>query len=353
MGMNINGPMLREGWRPAERLREMARSGVESLRIPLHWDELQPVESFDALPSIWHGNYTNVAGVPTQFKDLDRVVLAAAAVRMPVLPAVLRAPVWARERRNNVASPPADNADYANLMTGLVQRYGPGGTLWRENPRVQPLPIRRWQIWNEANLKAFWSEQPFTRSFLPLLRAARTAVKRADPRAKIVLGGLVGKSWISLDKFYDGGARGSFDELALHTYTGRPRDVLRIVDRVRRRMQRSGDGRVPILLTELTWTSARGGTPAGTHPWDVTPAQQASRVREIYTLLARNRRRYNIRETYWFLWSSPDRGRTPFDWAGLLTESVSGLQPKPAFYEFERMTRLLEGCRKLNVVRCR
>ena len=76
-------------------------------------------------------------------------------------------------------------------------------------------------------------------------------------------------------------------------------------------------------------------------------------MREIYTLLARNRTRYNVRETYWFLWSSPDAGRSPFAWSGLLTESVSGLQPKPAFYEFERMTRMLEGCRKVDALRCR
>lgn len=49
-----------------------------------------------------------------------------------------------------------------------------------------------------------------------MLRATKKAVTSVDPQAKIVVGGLFGRSWESLQTLYDHGARGLFDVVAIH-----------------------------------------------------------------------------------------------------------------------------------------
>ena len=66
-----------------------------------------------------------------------------------------------------------------------------------------------------------------------------------------------GRRWTAI---YDAGARGSFDVVTLHPYTGKPKNVVRIVKIVRREMERRGDGKMPIWVTELSWPAAQGKT---------------------------------------------------------------------------------------------
>ena len=48
----------------------------------------------------------------------------------------------------------------------------------------------------------FWPSRPFQYSYVSLLRAAHTAIKHADPGAKVVLGGMPNYSWLSLKSIY-------------------------------------------------------------------------------------------------------------------------------------------------------
>src|SRR5205085_8385259 len=108
---------------------------------------------------------------------------------------------------------------YADFLTAAIGRYGPKGTLWAEHPEVARRPIRDWQVWNEPSHEGFWSIQPFAERYVSLLRAARTAIKSADPGGRVVLAGLVYDSWTQLGLLYKAGARGLFDVLSLHPYT--------------------------------------------------------------------------------------------------------------------------------------
>jgi len=53
-----------------------------------------------------------------------------------------------------------------------------------------------------------------------LLAAAYPAVKVADPTAIVVLGGLSKNDYDYLAQLYAAGARGYFDTVAVHPYTG-------------------------------------------------------------------------------------------------------------------------------------
>ena len=95
---------------------------------------------------------------------------------------------------------------------------------------------------------------------MKLLRASRRALRAADPGSRTILAGLPNESWIALRKVYKAGGRGAFDAVALHPYTGRPRNVIRLIEFARREMRRFHDGRKPVWLTELSWPASQGKT---------------------------------------------------------------------------------------------
>jgi len=47
-----------------------------------------------------------------------------------------------------------------------------------------------WQVWNEPNLKVFWHPAPNPGDYAQLVNAAYPAIKRGNPRARVVLAGM-------------------------------------------------------------------------------------------------------------------------------------------------------------------
>lgn len=333
----------------------MVRSGVETLRFSFQWDTAQPYASFDDVPPGEADRFRDVGGVPTDFSLGDRAVGAAARRGLAVLPSVVATPRWARLRPGFPTSPPADTATYAAYMSALVDRYGPRGTFWEENPSLPRRPVRSWQIWNEPNLRAFWSEQPkFGPSYVALLRDARRAIKREDPGARIVLAGLSNFSWVDLAQIYrQPGARRLFDQVAVHPYTKNPRGLVTILERVRRTMRRYGDARKSLVVTEFSFPASRGKVKG--FGFETTRRGQARNVARALTLLARERRRLRIRAVYHYTWATADRpAESSFSYAGLRRLTGSGRTvAKPAFQTFRRTALRLERCRVKRVAtRC-
>jgi hypothetical protein len=84
-------------------------------------------------------------------------------------------------RGTGIAYPPKRYADLGRFGALLVHRYGPDGTFWSQNPDVQKLPIRSWQIWNEPNLKAYRGRAPNAKQYAKLLRAAARPIRPPTP----------------------------------------------------------------------------------------------------------------------------------------------------------------------------
>jgi hypothetical protein len=332
----------------------MAASGVESVRVAVFWDEHQPVASAAELPAGEAGRFASVGGVPTDFSRTDAVVAAAAARGLRVLPVVQRAPGWARVEPDDPASPPARAATFAAFVGALVRRYGPRGSFWAERPDLPRIPVRAWQVWNEPNLTSYWSVQPFARGYVRLLRAARRAVRAADPGAQVVLAGLPNRSWTALRAVYRAGGRGGFDAVALHPFTGPPRFVMKIVRLARRETVRAGDARVPIWLTELSWPASAGRVPRR-GGFEVTDAGQATRLGGVMRRLRGQRRALRIERVFWYTWLSMEAGPTAFDWSGLRRVRAGTVVSAPALAVYTRWARRLQGCAKApgDATRCR
>jgi len=306
-GVSLHPPAFDPGVSLTAQMRGIAATGAGTVTLSFEWLHAQPT-----------------ARGPVDFTRSDAAVGAAARAGLGVLPVVVTTPPWAALTPGEAFSPPADPTTYAAYLRALVDRYGPRGTFWTRNPSLPRRPIRGWQVWNEPvggerpdGASIFWVDsRPFAPTYVALLRAARAAVRAADPGADVVLAGLVGRSWETLTLLYAAGARGQFDAVSLHPYTGRPGNVLRAVGLVRAAMRAAGDANVPILVTEVGWPSF-----APDLSWGDAGVRrhQAWWLSQVVPQLARARTRLGIGGVVWNTWITRDRDpANAFDHSGLV-----------------------------------
>jgi hypothetical protein len=328
-----------------EQFALMARSGVESVRTVFSWADAQPV-----------------AGQPPRFTATDRVVALAAAHGIDLLPVVIYSPLWAAQYPGRSISQPARPADYAAYLAALVGRYGPRGTFWGEHPELPRRPLRHWQIWNEPHLDHYWEAGGEATAWAPgyarLLRASYRAIKRADRGAKVVAAGVADFIWDHLARLYRTGVRRSFDVVTINFFTSSPRNVIRGVRRARMVMKRHRDARKPIWITETTWPSSQGLLPEKKRPawqlrWETTPAGTSRRLRGLYALAAKQRRRYRLGRVYWYTWATFYSRDDLFDYDGLLSFDGSSFTPMPSLGAYAASARRHQGCAKTSAGRCR
>ena len=117
----------------------------------------------------------------------------------------------------------------------------------------------------------FWPPAPDPPAYLALYLAARTAIRRVDPEAKVVFGGVAEnkpRQFLRAAFARRPDATGNVDAVAYHPYGTRNDDVrlvLRRIAAMRRTLKGLGMADVPIELTEIGWTTAGtyGAVPDG------------------------------------------------------------------------------------------
>jgi polysaccharide biosynthesis protein PslG len=340
VGIVADGPLLDPNVDFDRELGVMKGAGTQSVRMSFHWSSAQPYRSFDEAPLDARLHYKDENGVPTDYTATDALVRSATERGLRLLPVVLYAPYWASTEPGSIGAPPSDPGDYARYLGALARRYGPNGSFWTENPTLPATPVRRWQVWNEPNIRYYW-HQPFASGYVKLLRASRAELQAADPGARIVLGGLTNKCWKALGEIYAAGGKPYFDVVAIHPYTKKVSGLARIMKYVRDRMKQYKDARKPMVVTEMSWPSAKGHIKKLDFN-EVTEKEQAQRVTGAFELMARNRRKLRIQAAYWYTWMSADRGGYYFDYAGLRKLTSKGPRSKPAFKAFRSVAQKLQ-----------
>jgi hypothetical protein len=334
----------------------MARSGVESVRVTSAWWQLESSR----------GTYS--------FGSLDRIVGAAARHRIATLINPTATPRWISSRPNSPESsryPPRSAAPYAELIRQLVLRYGPSGTFWAENPDIPKVPVRQWQIWNEQNAPWHWRARRWARGYTRLLKASYRAIKGVDRGATVIAGSVVAapkrSQWGAVRQLYRANAKRWFDALAVHPFTNNERSVsgtmdqlLEIIRRVRGETRKRRDGRVPILITELTWPASVGSIPRRAEIGiETTKRGQIQRLKAGYRTLARARRKLGIAQAYWYTWATQYNNNSPesvmsFRYAGLTRLRGGEFRRMPVLRTYTRVAARYQGCRKsANARRCR
>jgi hypothetical protein len=352
VGVDVDGPIFGSDSTidfPAQ-LNTMVSNGVQSVRVAFSWAAAQPYQTDADVPDDQKDNFTDVAGVPTSFKFTDMVVGDAARDRVTVLPTVLYAPQWDAASNPNGVGYPRQYAPYGAYLTAVIDRYGPHGSFWRENPSIPKMPIRSWQIWNEPNLAYYW-KQPFASTYVSMLKVAHAAVKKADPGAQVVLGALTNTAWKSLGQVYKvKGAKNLFDVVSVNGFTKIPANVIEFMVFVRRAMSRFGDGAKPLIATELSWPSAKGETHANLD-FITTRAGQARNISALLPLLGQQRLALHLTGFYWYTWiGEEDANSGPFNYSGLLADHDDKVTVKPALQAFKTGVLALEGCKRKGAV---
>ena len=317
-----------------EDYSRMRAGGVETVRLPIPWAAIQrsPTSGYE-----WSG--------------LDAAMTDAARNRIGILPVLGTSPNWAT---GNWRRMPVDSARqrraWAGFVRAAVERYGPGGQFWAEHAPgtsdpIRPMPIRAWQIWNEENF--FYFVKPVSAGrFARLLAVTRPAIRQADPRAEIVLGGLFGRPRQKAPRALDAvdflrqlyrkrGVKANFDAVALHPYAADVAELRRQVEDVRATMARHGDRRSGLYLTEIGWGSDFNPR---TVAFEVGLRGQARELRSAYGYLLANRKRLRLRQVDWFTWKDLPGGCNFCDSSGLFRQGER-FKPKLAWRAFVQITR--------------
>jgi hypothetical protein len=335
----------------------MASSGVESLRLSLAWAQLEPQRGVFTL------------------SILDRLIAATARHHVQALVNVAYTPRW---NSPNTGTPeywryaPKDPGAFGDLMRVLVQRYGPGGSFFKQNPSLPRVPVREWQPWNEQDAPWYWRGASWPAGYTALLKSAYRAIHGVDHGARVVAGSLVASSanetpWGALGQMYRAGAHKYFDAISVHPFTFVKPNVrtsidhlVVIVQRMRAAMRQHGDSHKPILLTEMTWSAAAGKVPKGALlGFETTPRGQAQRLAAAYAEAAKLRHSLRIVQVDWYSWGTNydargDLSDMIFRFSGLTRDAVGSFVRMPLLGTYASAAAKLEGCRKSSdASRCR
>ncbi|MCS7276029.1 MAG: endo-1,4-beta-xylanase [Dehalococcoidia bacterium] len=302
---------------PTPSLRAMelaARAGIVWIRMGFPWS--------------W------VEGTPGRFNWATHDVLVAKArsLGLEVMGSLGYTAVWASSAPPEVTRavdreryPPRDYEAWGRYVYQTVSRY-----------RGQ---VRYWEVWNEPDLGGegpfgFWraSEAEFAR----LLAVAYQNVKRADPQARVVIGGLSlgGSPGVLNEDFFPRILRDPtypaaryFDIAAFHQYGSRDTARQRFLY-VRGELEKVGAGDKPIWVTEVGATSeSRPQDP----PQYRGPEGQARYVRDMLPYLLQ----LGAQKVFWFSLTDAQLSGGNFISHGLLD---SQLAPKPAYYAYRELT---------------
>jgi hypothetical protein len=315
----------------------MKAGGIESIRWPLPWNGVQPTAKG---PLLWEG--------------FDDVVSIAARHGLTVLPFVYGTPSWIARKYTTL---PINNGKARGAWTAFlkaaVERYGPGGAFWRENapgvvkyePAVpRPLPIRTWQIWNEANF--FYFAYPATpQRYTKLVQISSPAIKRVDPGAKVLLSGLFGEPAARGPKGMDAaqfletiyrtpGIKSRFDGISLHPYAVDAETLEEMVEDMHEVTIESRDRGIPFYITEMGWGSQNNFQEVA---FEQGIRGQVKQLKASYKYLLEDQRRLNLKQVYWFSWKDLADTCTFCDSVGLFREGER-FHPKPAWRAFVGLT---------------
>jgi hypothetical protein len=242
-------------------------------------------------------------------------------------------PPWAAvaNSRHDPSPQPASSGQYAAFAAQVAKRYSPKG-------------VNIFEIWNEPNNVDFWQPGANAAAYTADLVAAYAAIKKADPAAFVVSGGLApettGGGSINavtfLKEMYADGAKGSFDAVGYHPYSypALPNtyeswsgwsQMSQTNPSIRSVMTSNGDSAKQVWITEF------GAPTSG--PWNVGTANQRLMLSQAITYAKEEKW---IDALYIYTWQDTPTGPSISNGFGLLTSGGSRKLAYAAVSQFDR-----------------
>jgi polysaccharide biosynthesis protein PslG len=209
---------------------------------------------------------------------------------------------------------------FAAFAEAAAKRYAGKGILW--------------EIWNEPNIKQFWSPQPNAEDYCKLVEEAAPRIKAADPRGQIVGGATseIPMGW--LESCFKAGLLKWIDVLSVHPYRSKPPETV-ILDYAKlreliKRYAPSGKT-IPVISGEWGYSNIN---------WDksrLTEQQQAAYVARMFlTNLYQG-----IPVSIWYDWR--DDGKDPNEREYNFGTVHYDLVPKAAYLAVKVLSATLAG----------
>ncbi len=330
-------------------VKYMKAGGIETIRWAMPWAAMQPTKK---------GEYV--------WEWFDPVVEQAALQGLRVLPFVVTTPAWLAKKQTTL---PIHNAAqrqaWTKFLEAAAKRYGPGGEFWKLHapatireekekeqqgpvyelegahltPIAKPLPIRTWQVWNEANF--FYFAYPVSpHDYAKLLKLSSPAIKRAEPGAQVILTGLFGEPSAGakrgmpaaefLEQLYRvPNIKSYFDGVALHPYAIDSEQLEELVERFHEVTVENHD-RVPLYITEMGWGSQND---FHINAFEHGVRGQVEELESAYTFLLANRTKLDLKAVYWFSWKDLAESCSFCDSVGFF-HAGAGFRAKPSWRAF-------------------
>jgi hypothetical protein len=316
-------------------LDRMGQGKVGTVRIPVFWSEVDG---------------TDTPG-DTNWASVDGIFAGAARNGIEVLPFLYGTPQWVAQGLDGHHCQPAKCAIFPpksaqalaawkTFVGEFVDRYGPNGSFWTENPTIPKVPIEVVQTWNEQNSSAFFAPKANPAGYAKLLAATHDAVSDHNPQVEVLLGGMAelagSKKAIPADKYLAklyrvSGVKSDFEGVSIHPYGASLKKVSDQVDLFRDVMKHGHDSKAELWVTEIGAGSASGG-----NPLNRGLQGQARLLKQIFKYFEKNRNRFNVQNVTWYSWM--DSSVSFCDWCKTSGLFKAGLKPKPAWRAFTKFT---------------
>ncbi|AJM77068.1 hypothetical protein [Rathayibacter toxicus] len=200
--------------------------------------------------------------------------------------------------------------------------------------------VQRVELWNEFNHPAFNYRCKTGACYARIFGPIADEIKKAHPEVQIIGGGLSGADMAWFEDFYAaGGLKHAFDAVSYHPYSdpqnkdldtyGGYLERAKNVRDAQKRYLPSGAAPVPILLTEVGWTTVPQSVP-GNPARALDDTVQGERLASTYIIHAHA----GAETVYWYegvdLGFDPDCPELNFGVFRTTTATVRSFQPKKA-----------------------
>lgn len=320
----------------AGQFAQMANNGGEAFRIAVLWRNVEQRPPAEAAGRTLHSYDWGATDA-----EMGRMVTAGLQPHV----SLIGSPAWVAE---SFATTPmrsdAGRRNWPDFVAAVVDRYGPRGSFWIENPGLPVIPPDVYQVWNEPNSQIAYAPAADPREYAKLFNLAGAEIRKRDPGATILPGGMFGTpqlprslyAWPFLRQFLAAPGVGEYvDGIAVHPYAKALRGVKYQVRRLRKAAHSAGFGKLPLYITEIGWSSER---PNGNIFYRGL-AGQAEAIERALGLLVRKQDEWNLRRVLWFTWSDVTEHQAHVSGCGFCQKMGlvdTGLRPKPALASWRR-----------------
>ena len=313
-------------------------AGLDWVRAEIGWADIEP-----SAPVGGHHNYDWTRG--------DRFVRSLANKGLSLTPMLMGTPSWARSPAAVAAGcgrsagvSPLNAGDYGAFARKVVERYGPGGAFWSENPSLPVHPITRVELFNEPNWAPFWCPGPDPVGYGLAVDAAGAAIHAAQPDTVVIAGGLVavkpGEATVAAGQSLDVDGflaaittaaptiTQNVDAVAVHLYHPDPDVNIGLLGWFRARLDVAGFESAEIVVSEFGWRTSGGGSGA------VSEETRAQLYQELAGEYARTD--CGVIGIAAHSWTTPEtNANDPEHWFGISNPSTGALYPSALAYKNE------------------